>query len=54
MKATRLLQDDPGLSISVIIGQVRSTAIDLLRGSGMTGKEARTPSTPPSSVRARA
>jgi hypothetical protein len=40
--ATRLLQDDPGLSISVIIGQVRSTAIDLLRGSGMTGDEART------------
>ena len=40
--ATRLLQDDPGLSISVIIGQVRSTAIDLLRGSGMTGEEART------------
>jgi uncharacterized membrane protein YccC len=42
VKATRLLQDDPGLSISVIIGQVRSTAIDLLRGSGMTGDEART------------
>ena len=34
VKATRLLQDDPGLSISVIIGQVRSTAIDLLRGRG--------------------
>jgi uncharacterized membrane protein YccC len=42
VKATRLLRDDPGLSISVIIGQVRSTAIDLLRGSGMTGEEART------------
>ena len=41
MKATRVLQDDPGLSINVIIGQVRSTAIDLLRGSGMTGEEAR-------------
>jgi hypothetical protein len=41
VKATRVLQDDPGLSISVIIGQVRSTAIDLLRGSGMTGDEAR-------------
>ncbi|MGZ8635120.1 MAG: FUSC family protein, partial [Solirubrobacteraceae bacterium] len=40
--ATSVLQDDPGLSISVIIGQVRSTAIDLLRGSGMTGEEART------------
>jgi hypothetical protein len=42
VKATRLLQDEHGLSISVIIGQVRSTAIDLLRGSGMTGDEART------------
>ena len=42
VKATRVLQDDPGLSLSVIIGQVRSTAIDLLRGSGMTGDEART------------
>jgi uncharacterized membrane protein YgaE (UPF0421/DUF939 family) len=41
VKATRVMQDDPGLSISVIIGQVRSTAIDLLRGSGMTGDEAR-------------
>jgi uncharacterized membrane protein YccC len=39
--ATKALQDDPGLSISVIIGQVRSTAVDLLRGSGMTGDEAR-------------
>jgi hypothetical protein len=28
--------------VSVIIGQVRSTAIDLLRGSGMTSQEART------------
>ncbi len=42
VQATRVLQDDPGLSISVIIGQVRSTAIDLLRGSGMTSQEART------------
>ena len=41
VQATRVLQDDPGLSISVIIGQVRSTAIDLLRGSGLTGDEAR-------------
>ena len=40
VKATRVLQDEPGLSLSVIIGQVRSTAIDLLRGSGMTGDEA--------------
>jgi uncharacterized membrane protein YgaE (UPF0421/DUF939 family) len=42
VKAKRVLQDGPGLSLSVIIGQVRSTAIDLLRGSGMTGDEART------------
>jgi hypothetical protein len=42
VKATKVLQDDPGLSVSVIVGQVRSTAIDLLRGSGMTGDEART------------
>jgi uncharacterized membrane protein YgaE (UPF0421/DUF939 family) len=39
--ATRVLYDDPGLSVSVIVGQVRSTAVDLLRGSGMTGDEAR-------------
>jgi uncharacterized membrane protein YgaE (UPF0421/DUF939 family) len=42
VKATRVLQSNPGLSVSVIIGQVRSTAVDLLRGSGMTGDEART------------
>jgi hypothetical protein len=41
VKATSCLHDSPGLSMSVIIGQVRSTAIDLLRGSGMTGEEAR-------------
>jgi uncharacterized membrane protein YgaE (UPF0421/DUF939 family) len=41
VKATTCLHDSPGLSMSVIIGQVRSTAIDLLRGSGMTGEEAR-------------
>jgi hypothetical protein len=27
--------------MNVIIGQVRSTAIDLLRGSGLSGEEAR-------------
>ena len=53
VKATRLLQDDQGLSISVIIGQVRSTAIDLLRGSGMTGEEAAPRWMPRSSARAR-
>jgi hypothetical protein len=41
VEATRILQEDPGLSMSVIVGQVRSTAVDLLRGSGMTGDEAR-------------
>jgi uncharacterized membrane protein YgaE (UPF0421/DUF939 family) len=40
--ATHVLQSDPGLSVNVIIGQVRSTAIDLLRGSGLSGEEART------------
>ena len=42
MGATHVLQSDPGLSVNVIIGQVRSTAIDLLRGSGLSGEEART------------
>jgi uncharacterized membrane protein YgaE (UPF0421/DUF939 family) len=41
VKATSVLDRDPGLSINVIIGQVRSTAIDLLRGSGLSGEEAR-------------
>ena len=41
VKATSVLDRDPGLSMNVIIGQVRSTAIDLLRGSGMSGEEAR-------------
>jgi uncharacterized membrane protein YgaE (UPF0421/DUF939 family) len=39
-KATAVLDDDPGLAISVMIGQVRSTAIDLLRGSGLSNDEA--------------
>ena len=42
VKATSVLESDPGLSMNVIIGQVRSTAIDLLRGSGLSGEEART------------
>ena len=42
VKATSVLARDPGLSINVIIGQIRSTAIDLLRGSGLSGEEART------------
>jgi uncharacterized membrane protein YgaE (UPF0421/DUF939 family) len=41
VKATAVLDRDPGLSMNVIIGQVRSTAIDLLRGSGLSGEEAR-------------
>lgn len=35
-----MLRSDPGLSHAVIIGQVRSTAVDLLRGSGLTSDEA--------------
>jgi hypothetical protein len=42
VKATSVLERDPGLSMNVIIGQIRSTAIDLLRGSGLSGDEART------------
>ena len=42
VQATSVLDSDPGLSMNVIIGQVRSTAIDLLRGSGLSGEEART------------
>jgi uncharacterized membrane protein YgaE (UPF0421/DUF939 family) len=42
VKATSVLERDPGLSMNVIIGQIRSTAIDLLRGSGLSGEEART------------
>jgi hypothetical protein len=41
VNATSVLEGDPGLSMNVIIGQVRSTAIDLLRGSGLSGEEAR-------------
>jgi uncharacterized membrane protein YgaE (UPF0421/DUF939 family) len=42
VKATAVLEQEPGLSVNVIIGQVRSTAIDLLRGSGLSSEEART------------
>jgi uncharacterized membrane protein YgaE (UPF0421/DUF939 family) len=41
VKATAVLETNPGLSINVIIGQVRSTAVDLLRGSGLSNDEAR-------------
>jgi uncharacterized membrane protein YgaE (UPF0421/DUF939 family) len=40
-QATAVLEDSPGLSVSMIVGQVRSTAVDLLRGSGLDAEEAR-------------
>jgi len=40
-RATSTLADDPGLSNVVIAAQVRSTVMDLLRGSGMGDEEAR-------------
>lgn len=40
VQATSILDADPGLSHAVIIGQVRSTAVDLLRGSGLSSSEA--------------
>ncbi|MGZ4268809.1 MAG: FUSC family protein [Solirubrobacteraceae bacterium] len=39
VKATSVLESDPGLSHAVIIGQIRSTAVDLLRGSGLSSEE---------------
>jgi uncharacterized membrane protein YccC len=39
--ASAVLPLDPGLSSVVIVGQVRSTAIDLMRGSGLDFDEAR-------------
>ena len=39
-KATLVLESTGNLSVSVIVGQVRSTAVDLLRGSGMSFEEA--------------
>jgi uncharacterized membrane protein YccC len=40
-RATQTLDGDPGLSDVVIAAQIRSTAIDLLRGSGMGAEQAR-------------
>jgi uncharacterized membrane protein YccC len=40
-RAMRALEEDPGLSAVVIVGQVRSTALDILLGSGMGTEEAR-------------
>jgi uncharacterized membrane protein YgaE (UPF0421/DUF939 family) len=39
-KATLVLERTGNLSVSVIIGQIRSTAVDLLRGAGMSYEEA--------------
>jgi uncharacterized membrane protein YgaE (UPF0421/DUF939 family) len=38
--ATMVLQRTGNMSVTVIVGQVRSTAVDLLRGSGMSYDEA--------------
>ncbi|HEU4657778.1 MAG TPA: FUSC family protein [Capillimicrobium sp.] len=40
-RSTAALEETSNLSASVIVGQVRSTATDLLRGLGMDGDEAR-------------
>jgi uncharacterized membrane protein YgaE (UPF0421/DUF939 family) len=40
--ATLVLERTGNMSVSVIVGQVRSTAVDLLRGSGMSYDEATT------------
>jgi hypothetical protein len=40
-RSTAALEITGNLSASVIVGQVRSTAVDLLRGMGMEGEEAR-------------
>jgi uncharacterized membrane protein YgaE (UPF0421/DUF939 family) len=39
-RATLVLQETGNLSVTVIVGQVRSTAVDLLRGSGLNYEEA--------------
>jgi uncharacterized membrane protein YgaE (UPF0421/DUF939 family) len=39
-QATRVLEETGNLSVTVVVGQVRSTAVDLLRGSGLTYEEA--------------
>lgn len=40
--ATQALQENADLSTSMIVGQIRSTAVDLLRGLGEEGSAART------------
>jgi uncharacterized membrane protein YgaE (UPF0421/DUF939 family) len=39
-EATSVLDEDHGLSTSALVAQVRSTAVDLLRGSGLSEDEA--------------
>ena len=39
-QATLVLERTGNLSVSVIVGQIRSTAVDLLRGAGMSYDEA--------------
>jgi hypothetical protein len=39
--ASAVLEQTTNLSVSVIVGQVRSTAVDLLRSVGMAPEEAR-------------
>jgi hypothetical protein len=39
-RATLVLQSTGNMSVSVIVGQIRSTAVDLLRGIGMSYDEA--------------
>src|SRR3954470_7667440 len=39
-RATLVLEATGHLSVTVVVGQVRSTAVDLLRGSGLTYEEA--------------
>jgi uncharacterized membrane protein YgaE (UPF0421/DUF939 family) len=39
-RATLVLEETGNLSVTVVVGQIRSTAVDLLRGSGLTYEEA--------------
>jgi hypothetical protein len=39
--ASAVLEQTTNLSVSVIVGQIRSTAVDLLRTTGMDPQEAR-------------
>jgi uncharacterized membrane protein YgaE (UPF0421/DUF939 family) len=39
-RATLVLRETGNLSVTVVVGQVRSTAVDLLRGSGLTYEQA--------------